>query len=64
MNVEQAIHKRVFYLCQERNYSFEELSQILDSNEETTIDDVELICNKLKISLADFFCSDLFRKLD
>lgn len=59
MKLEQAIHQRIQDFSEEKNIVIE-----IPTGNETTVDDIEQICSNLKISVADFFCSNLFRNLD
>lgn len=61
MNIQQALKQRIQNLCQERNVSFDNYADRIGEN--TTIEDIELICNQLGISLADFFVNDLFQNI-
>lgn len=74
MNVEQTIQIRLRELCESKNISAEELSershvdletinQILSGQSvETQYFTIALFCNGLKMDLADFFQSDIFRE--
>lgn len=61
MSIEQALQTRIKELCQEKSIPS---SNFMDSiSENTTIEDIELICDQFGISLADFFVNDLFQDI-
>lgn len=76
MNFKEAISKRIYELCTMYNYSpnkLAELSTIPPSTLRATlankvdnpsITNIYKICKTLKISLKDFFDSDLFNNID
>lgn len=62
MNINQAIKNRIILLCDDRHRSHTLLLPQPDSD--ITLEAVETICDELQITIADFFCSDLFRNLE
>lgn len=76
MNIEQAIHTRLLALCRERNITIPDLAQrtsiapailaaLADgTNQRTTIETIDQLCEALDINPADFFCHDTFRNLE
>lgn len=75
MNIDQAVQKRFRELCDIKSMSAQDLStashinidivnQILSGMvDEIPYHTIACLCNGLKIDLADFFQSDLFRNL-
>lgn len=75
MTLEQAIQKRLFDLCQERNITLSELGtiskvepSIIDrivngTSRGTNVFTIILLCQGLGIEPPDFFCHDTFRNI-
>lgn len=59
MHITEAIQKRKDTLCRELN---RDIHHSALAENDTTLEDIEVFCNQLGISVADFFDDDLFRK--
>lgn len=68
MNLYQAIHARIKNLCKERGYSYYQIVKAIpplqNKSSEIPMDAIDQVCIKLKISVADFFSSHIFRNLE
>lgn len=76
MNISQAVIKRIEELCMERNLTINALSNISGVTQSTVNDivsgttynagivTIKKLCDGLRISIRDFFNSDLFTNLE
>lgn len=58
MSNTEAIQTRIKELCNKLGKRLPDLSLYTGN---TPLEDIELLCGHLGISVADFFCDDLFR---
>ena len=76
MTIGDAVRQRIIQLCQERDISINKLSSISGVTQSTvnnivsgrnnsaTVSTVKKLCDGLGITIAEFFCSDLFANLE
>jgi transcriptional regulator with XRE-family HTH domain len=76
MKIQEAVSKRIFELCSERNITINALSRlsaippstlkniIYNVSKNPGIVTIKIICDGLGISINDFFDSDIFRNLE
>ena len=76
MNIGQAVRERIIELCRERDISINKLSDmsgvtqstvnniVSGRNNSATIATIKKLCDCLRITIQDFFASDLFCGLE
>lgn len=76
MNIKQALEKRIFELCNERNIAINTLanmsgvspstvySMLNDKSKNPGVVSIKKLCDGLEISIREFFDSDLFDTLE
>ncbi len=76
MTLKQAVHDRIWELCDERGITINKLSIICGITQSTlnniingrnnsvTLSTIKKICDGLEISLQDFFASSIFTDLE
>ena len=76
MLVQEAVRTRIFQLCEERRITINKLATqsgmtqstlnniVSGRNHSTTVSTIQKLCDGLNITIADFFCCDLFRNLE
>lgn len=76
MNIKQALEKRIFELCNERNIAINTLanmsgvspstvySMLNDKSKNPGVVSIKKLCDGLEISIREFFDSDLFDALE
>ena len=64
MTIEKAICMRINTLCQEKDIVLSKLGGLCNIIEENkpdmTLEEIELICKEIEISIADFFDDNIF----
>ena len=61
MTANEATKEKVKRLCVQKEI---DIPACCDSEVEITVEDVVLVCDKLDISIIDFFNDNIFRNLD
>ncbi len=76
MTVGEAVRKRIFQLCEQRNISVNKLSDmsgvtqstvnniVSGRNNSTTVSTIQKLCDGLGITIDDFFHCELFTDLE
>ena len=73
MTLKQAVHDRIWELCDERGITISNICGITQStlnnimngrNNSVTLSTIKKICDGLEISLQDFFASSVFTNLE
>ena len=76
MNIGDATRLRIKELCKDKNITLNKLSTICGitqstlnniasgKNNSTTVSTIKKICDRLEISIKDFFASDIFDNLE
>ena len=62
MTLKQAVHDRIWELCDERGIT---INKIMNGrNNSVTLSTIKKICDGLELSLQDFFASSVFTDLE